>query len=101
VGKKLRRNLKGKRAGTLQVKEELDEKMGLVAWMMKEKKYSVNEVSRSIRNLNAMNKEQHECSFGETYKDPTASTWIAYVGWLEVARIGMESESGSWRSWHR
>ena len=36
------------------------------------------------------------CSFGEDFEDPTASTWVGYVGWLEVARIGMESEDGSW-----
>ena len=38
------------------------------------------------------------CSFGEDFEDPTASTWVGYVGcWLEeVGRIGMESEGGSW-----
>ena len=36
------------------------------------------------------------CSFGEDFEDPTASTWVGYVGWLEVGRIGMESERGSW-----
>jgi len=35
------------------------------------------------------------CSFGEDFEDPTASTWVGYVGWLEVDRIGMESEGGS------
>jgi hypothetical protein len=38
------------------------------------------------------------CSFGEDFEDPIASTWVGYVGcWLiEVGRIGMESEGGSW-----
>ena len=35
------------------------------------------------------------CSFGEDLEDPTASTWVGYDGWLEVGRIGMESEGGS------
>ena len=36
------------------------------------------------------------CSFGEDFEDPTASTWVGYVGWLGVGRIEMESEGGSW-----
>ena len=36
------------------------------------------------------------CSFGEDFEDPMASTWVGYVGWLEVGRIGMQSEGGSW-----
>ena len=36
------------------------------------------------------------CSFGEDFEDPTASTWVGYVGTLEVGRIGIESERGSW-----
>ena len=35
------------------------------------------------------------CSPGDDFDDPTASTWVGYVGWLEVGRIGMESEEGS------
>jgi hypothetical protein len=36
------------------------------------------------------------CSLGEDFEDPTASTWVGYEGWVEVGRIGMESEGGSW-----
>ena len=38
------------------------------------------------------------CSFGEDFEDPTARTWVGYEGWLEleVCRIGMERERGSW-----
>ena len=35
------------------------------------------------------------CSFGEDFEGPTASTCVGYVGWLEVGRIGMESEWGT------
>lgn len=35
------------------------------------------------------------CSFEEDFDDATASTWVGYIGWLEVCRIGMESEGGS------
>jgi len=36
------------------------------------------------------------CSFAEDFEEPTASTWVGYVGWLEVGLIGMEREGGSW-----
>lgn len=36
------------------------------------------------------------CSCADDFEDPTASTWVGYVGWLEAGRIGMESEGGSW-----
>lgn len=35
------------------------------------------------------------CSFAEDFEEPTASTWVGYVGCPEVGRIGMESEGGS------
>jgi hypothetical protein len=36
------------------------------------------------------------CSFAEDFEDPTARTWVGYVGWPEVYRIGMAREGGSW-----
>ena len=35
-------------------------------------------------------------SFGKDFEDPTASTWVGSVEWVEKCWIGMESEGGSW-----
>jgi hypothetical protein len=36
------------------------------------------------------------CSFAEDFEEPTARTWVGYVGCVEVGRIWIEREGGSW-----